>query len=77
MDRLTKQLLRDVKAARRFPVNTTPASRHVELIARELIATGKCHMINEEPEHCAQSILAVVRLLYERDFPAPPQGEQS
>jgi len=56
--------LRRMRRARRFPDNTCPASRHVQLIA-ETLATGRdCPMLREEPGHAAGSIASVVADLY-------------
>lgn len=50
--------------ARDFPNNTCPASRHVQLMA-EALADGKPYpMLDEEPEHCAGSMLATVGALW-------------
>lgn len=65
MDKHNKSLLKQIEAARRFPVNTTPASRHVEIIAEALAKGETYHMLREEPEHCAGSMLAVLADLYE------------
>lgn len=51
--------------ARQFPVNTCPASRHVQLIADALAKGEKYHMLEEEPEHCAESMHSVVASLWE------------
>lgn len=50
--------------ARDFPANTCPASRHVQQIAEGLMS-GKYPMLAEEPRHCAESMLATVRALWE------------
>ena len=59
------KLLRDrVELARKFPTNTCPASRHLHLIAEHL-ASGKPYpMLQEEPEHCAESMLSVLESLW-------------
>ena len=50
--------------ARRFPDNTCPASRHVHLIAEQL-ATGRAYpMLEEDPQHCAGSMLSVLESLW-------------
>ena len=50
--------------ARQFPDNTCPASRHVHLMA-EALATGRPYpMLQEEPEHCAGSLLSVLESLW-------------
>lgn len=59
----TRQLKR-AKRHRNFPFNTCPASRHVQMIA-EFLAHGKPYpMLQEEPEHCAGSMLSTVASLY-------------
>lgn len=55
---------RRVNRARRFPDNTCPASRHLHLIAERLAAGKKYPMLDEEPEHCAGSMLAVLEALW-------------
>lgn len=55
---------RRVNRARRFPHNTCPASRHLHLIAERLAAGKKYPMLDEEPEHCAGSMLAVLEALW-------------
>lgn len=45
-------------------VVTCPASRHAQMIA-ELIGRHSFAMVQDEPEHCAQSILAAVAALFE------------
>lgn len=46
-------------------VVTCPASRHTQMIA-EYVGTGKGYtMLQDEPEHCAESILSTVTSLYE------------
>lgn len=51
--------------ARKFCVNTCPASRHVHMMAEALSKGQKYHMLNEEPEHCAGSLLSVITSLWE------------
>lgn len=59
-----KNLRRRVNRARNFPHNTCPASRHLHLIA-DALATGKPYtMLQEEPEHCAESMYAVLESLW-------------
>lgn len=59
-----KNLRKRVNKARKFPDNTCPASRHVQMMADGLARTGY-PMLQEEPEHCAQSLYATVAALYE------------
>lgn len=63
-------LKRRVSRARDFPHNTCGASRHLHIMADSLLATKKdgslrYAMLQEEPEHCAESILAVLAALWE------------
>lgn len=58
-------ILRAVKKARNFPVNTCGASRHVQLMAECLIKYGYYTMVDEEPIHVASSMLSTVTSLYE------------
>ena len=60
-----KALKRRVKRARNFPVNTCTASRHLHLMADCLLKYGDYPMFREEPEHCAEAILAVIACLWE------------
>jgi len=68
-----------VNRARKFPTNTCPASRHLHLMA-EALATGKPYpMLQEEPEHCALTMLAVLESLWKArtklEKLAPTYGE--
>jgi hypothetical protein len=56
--------LRRMRRARRFPDNTWPASRHVQIIAEKLAEGRDYPMVREEPEHVAGSIASVVADLY-------------
>ena len=56
--------LRRVRRVRRFPENTCPASRHVELIGENLAKRKPYPMLEEEPEHVAGSLLSTVASLY-------------
>lgn len=60
-----KHLLQRIGKARRFPDNTCPASRHVELMARGLLRKQGYPMLQDDPEHCASSMLAAVANLYD------------
>lgn len=64
MDKYVKRALARIRSTRNFPANTCPASRHVELIGRALGAKKKYHMIDEEPEHVAHSLLSTCAALY-------------
>ena len=57
-------ILKTVKEARNFPINTCPASRHVEIIAEQLLKGEICFQLTEEPKHCAESMLSTVKSLY-------------
>lgn len=56
--------IRQMQASRDFPVNTCPASRHVQLMAEGLSKDGY-PMLQEDPKHCAGSLASVVGSLYE------------
>lgn len=64
MDAFDKNLIRRVNRARKFPVNTCPASRHVQIIGECLIKGKPYLMIEEEPEHVGGSLLSVVESLF-------------
>ena len=59
-----KNLRKRVNKARKFPTNTCPSSRHVQMMAEGLTRKGY-PMLQEEPEHCAQSLYVTVAALYE------------
>lgn len=48
-----------------FPVNTCPASRHVARMAKALDKGEPYPMLQEEPEHCAESMAATVQALWQ------------
>ena len=55
---------RRVSRARKFPANTCPSSRHLHLMA-DMLASGKPYpMLEEDPEHCAQTMYAVLESLF-------------
>lgn len=56
--------LRAMQAARDFPDNTCPASRHVQMIAEALATTGDYPLLREDADHCAGSLASVVASLY-------------
>lgn len=58
-------LLKRVDDARDFPTHTCPASRHVHIMADNLVRKGGYCMLTEEPVHCAESILAALASLWE------------
>lgn len=55
---------RRANRARNFPENTCPASRHLHMMAENLIRYGKYPMFEEEPEHCAGTMLSVLESLW-------------
>lgn len=57
-------LKRRATRAKRFPTNTCPASRHLHLIAQRLAAGKPYPMLAEEPQHCAETMLAVLEALW-------------
>lgn len=64
-----KTLRRRVNKARNFPDNTCPASRHLHIMADALSKRKgdalRYPMLQEEPEHCAEAIYAVLASLWE------------
>jgi len=56
--------LRRANRERRFPENTCPASRHVQMIGEALAKRRPYPMLQEEPEHVAGSLLSTVGSLY-------------
>lgn len=60
--RKLRELAERVDAARNFPSNTCPASRHVALIA-DMLAERLPHA-TEDPEHCAESLYVTVEALW-------------
>lgn len=48
---------RRVNRARNFPANTCAASRHLHLMANQLAAGQPYPMLQEEPAHCAMTML--------------------
>lgn len=57
-------LRRRVNRARNFPFNTCPASRHVHLMAGDLVRYGKYDLLEMEPDHCATSLYSVLESLW-------------
>lgn len=60
----TKNQLRRLNRARKFPVNTCPASRMVENMALNILADGEDWLIKGEPETAVEAMLAVVESLW-------------
>ena len=58
-------LKRRAACAKRFPDNTCPASRHLHLMAQRLAAGKPYPMLADEPQHCAETMLAVLASLWE------------
>lgn len=65
-------------AARDFPANTCPASRHAQMIGEALMKGEPYPMLTDEPELCGESILSTVASLWEARTklaaPAVPAG---
>lgn len=59
-----KNLRRRVNRARNFPENTCGASRHLHLIAERMAAGKQYPMLQEEPAHCAETMLSVLESLW-------------
>ena len=59
-----KNLRRRVNRARDFPANTCSASRHLHMIAERLAAGKPYQMLQDEPDHCAETILSVLEALW-------------
>lgn len=67
MSQQIKKRLQEVDKIRAdaFPKHTCPASRHAHIMA-ETLAEGKEYaMFSEEPEHCADTLLAVIGSLWQ------------
>jgi hypothetical protein len=65
MEKFSKDLLKELRKARQFPVNTCPYSRHAQMIGENLVREKPYPMLQEEPEHCGGTILATVLSLYQ------------
>jgi hypothetical protein len=68
--KLIASLRRRVNKARNFPTNTCPASRHIHIMADCLLKKNRdgslrYPMFQEEPEHCAITLLSVIASLWE------------
>lgn len=59
------QLKRRTTRARNAAFVTCPASRHMQLMALALADGRPYPMLTEEPQHCAESMLAVCAALWE------------
>ena len=60
-----QSLINRVEKARNFPHNTTPASRHVAMIGQHLFEDGKSFSLDDDPQHCGESMLLTVADLWE------------
>lgn len=58
--RFNRNLRRRISRARRFPYNTDPYLRHVQMMAECLAKDKPYGMFEDERLHCAGSLLAVV-----------------
>lgn len=58
------EVLRAVDQARTGPHVTCPASRHVHQIAEALAKGEPYPMLQEDPQHCAESMLIVLQSLW-------------
>lgn len=77
-----RNIRRRVNRARRFPVNTCPASRHLHIMADTLAKSDRYAMFEEEPQHCAETMYAVLEdpwkartELEKLRVPSPPHRE--
>lgn len=59
-----KSIIRQTDDARQFPYNTCPASRHTYQIGCALMRGDPYPMLQEEPQHCGESLMATVGALY-------------
>ncbi len=77
-DARLRNLQRRVSRARKFPINTCPASRHVHIMADALAKGWMFFPFEEEPEHCAESLYAVLEDLWKlrtkHEQPDPPDA---
>ncbi len=55
---------RVLRARRNAGGQTCPASRHLHMIAHALAGGRKYHMLDEKPQHCAGTMLAVLESLW-------------
>lgn len=66
MDKTCAEALAQIEKADKGDICVTcPASRHVRMIGESLARGQPYAMLQEEPEHCAGSMLATVAALYE------------
>lgn len=64
MQKDVKAALDECNDARRFPENTTPAARHVQMIAEALARGEPVPQLTEDPEHVALSLLTLITTVY-------------
>jgi hypothetical protein len=57
-------LKRRVERARKYPINTCPFSRHLHMMADYLSRGQPYPMLQEEPQHCAETMLFVLESLW-------------
>jgi hypothetical protein len=62
--RMLANIRKRVNRARNFPENTCSASRHLHLMAERLAAGKPYPMLQDEPEHCAETLLSVLESLW-------------
>jgi len=74
--RYIKELRKELAALRQFPTNTTPASRHLEIIADALAVGEPYAMLTEDPKHCAITMYSVLIGFYRRNAPVISQDER-
>lgn len=60
-----QSLINRVEKARNFPHNTTPASRYIAMIGQHLFEDGKSFSLDDDPQHCGESMLLTVADLWE------------
>lgn len=61
---ILRNVRRRVNRVRDFPENTCSASRHLHLMASQLAAGKPYSMLQEEPQHCAMTMLSVLESLW-------------
>lgn len=73
-----RELYAAADKARDFPRNTCGASRHLHMMAEDLIVNGRYTMFDSDPAHCAESILAVLQSVWteRRALPIHPYKEK-
>lgn len=69
-------LRRRVSRARKFPTNTCGSSRHLHMMADALLDKGRYAMLEDEPAHCAESILNVLESLWKLRTASPEYAKE-